>query len=80
MRVILPEGAQVVSVKSKVDIKLLPEERRFTYLDTPLTGRTVVTLEAFNLVDQSNDKLTVSMHTHTLNLLVLHSLICGIAS
>jgi len=59
VRVILPEGAQVVSVKSKVDIKLLPEERRFTYLDTPLTGRTVVTLEAFNLVDQSNDKLTV---------------------
>jgi oligosaccharyltransferase complex subunit alpha (ribophorin I) len=62
VRVILPEGASVVSVKSPVDITVLPEERRFTYLDTPLTGRTVVTLLAHNLVDKSNDKLTVCSH------------------
>jgi hypothetical protein len=59
VRVILPEGAEVLSVKSGVDITVLPEERRYTYLDTPLTGRTVVTVVASNLVDQSNDKLTV---------------------
>jgi hypothetical protein len=59
VRVILPEGASVISVKSGVDVTVLPEERRFTYLDTPLTGRTVVTLTASNLVDQTNDKLTV---------------------
>ena len=62
VRVILPEGASVVSVKSPIDITVLPEERRFTYLDTPLTGRTVVTLTAQNLVDQSNGKLTVRSH------------------
>ncbi len=61
MRVVLPEGATVVDAHSASNGKLtrMADDRRFTYLDTPMTGRTVISFTATNLVDESNEKLTV---------------------
>jgi hypothetical protein len=59
VRVVLPEGAEVVRVKTPFEATRLADERRFTYLDTPLTGRPVITLTASNIVAKSNGKLEV---------------------
>lgn len=52
LKVVLPEGAEVVSVESPAALPMrrLADSRRFTYLDTVLAGRPVVVLEASNLV------------------------------
>lgn len=50
VKIILPEGASVVKVKTPFDVQRLPDQIKLTYLD--LVGRTIITFKKSNLVEE----------------------------
>lgn len=60
LHIVLPEGAEDVLISAPFDVERLPDQRRYTYLDSPASGRVVVGLRARNYVAQMQGKLRVT--------------------
>eukprot|EP00753_Platysulcus_tardus_P022673 PLAT9879.1.p1 GENE.PLAT9879.1~~PLAT9879.1.p1 ORF type:complete len:448 (+),score=261.76 PLAT9879.1:15-1358(+) len=60
VKVILPEGATDVKVDTPTSHVSVEHGKRFTYLDTPMNGRPVLTLKKSNVVAENNGPLVVT--------------------
>lgn len=59
VKVVLPEGATNIQVSAPVQVSR-SDSKRVTYLDTPWSGRTVVSLKTTNFVGAADGELTVT--------------------
>lgn len=59
IKIILPEGATDISYKVPYNVNISNNSTRFTYLDTPFTGRPVITMNIQNVMDDFDDTFQV---------------------
>lgn len=57
VKIILPEGAKILSVQPPFDVERLPDQLKLTYLD--LVGRTIITMKKSNLVEEHIQPIVV---------------------
>lgn len=75
IKIILPEGASDIKIRSPFKLKRLPDEKHFTYLD--FTGRPVVILSLDNLVEEHSQPIQIEYAFDRFNFLLEPFLVIG---